>query len=579
MKKNFLFAMAMAAVFAGCSSDDDPVTNAGGEVTGEGYIALSINLPTQNTTRAFDENNNLNDGMPSEYAVKNAYAIIFDGTTNNYKTTLTLSTHPWTNNDDVPNHITTTSSVIVTETNGQVAAGDNVLIVLNTFTGFPTFSTTDNYETVSQTILTESAVEDGYILMTNAPLVDKTPASSTFDGKISVLVNIPSVYSTAAEAQAAADKPQIYVERAVAKVTMKQATSDKLSGVANDANISWQVAGWLLNNTNSKSYLVRQTSTDNIQKWGALLSTNATASANGYRFVGNTQVGTSGMYRTYFAEDVNYSTTTEPLNQVTSSAILSTVYGDENPQYCYENTFDVENQINKQTTHVIIKAVLNNGEDLYIVDGSKINVYKKESLIAYLLSEMGVSETVLKTYIESGSKITNNDFELTLTEVSGKESVYTVTNITPNIDLSTTGSKYTATGHADLTTLLSNNLTKVNSKEITKYKDGVSYYAARIKHFGDDFTPWNNDETPGPSATNGVYPTDKRDENYLGRYGVLRNNWYDLNVTSIATVGEVSIEAVNNEENDDDPDDELESYITLQINILSWAKRTQGVEL
>lgn len=579
MKKNFLFAMAMAAVFAGCSSDDDPVANAGGEVTGEGYIALSINLPTQNTTRAFNETSDLNDGMPSEYAVKNAIALIFDGSTQSYKGQLELSTHPWTNNSD--NHITTTSSVVVKETGGMVAAGDDVLIVLNTPSSFPTFGGSDTYVTVSQKILEVSGVsDDGYILMTNAPLVNKTPSSSTFDGEISVLVDIPTVYSTAEAAQAAAPKPQIYVERAVAKVTMQQpATDQKLAGVANDDNITWQIEGWLLNNTNSKSYLVRQTTTSDIQSWGALKSTSSVAQTNGYRFVGDTPIGTSGRYRTYFAKDVNYDNTAEALTQVAPSATLSNLYGDENPQYCYENTFDVENQINKQTTHVIIKAVLNNGEDLYIVDGSKINVYKKESLIAYLLSEMGVSETVLKTYIESGSKITNNDFELTLTEVSGKESVYTVTNITPKPTLSTTGSNYTATGHTDLTTLLSNNLTKVNSKEITKYKDGVSYYAARIKHFGDDFTPWNNGETPGPSATNGVYPTDKRDENYLGRYGVLRNNWYDLNVTSIATVGEVSIEAVNNEENDDDPDDELESYITLQINILSWAKRSQNVEL
>ena len=51
MKKNFLFAMAMAAVFAGCSSDDDPVANAGeNALKGEGYVSLALSLPTTPTT-------------------------------------------------------------------------------------------------------------------------------------------------------------------------------------------------------------------------------------------------------------------------------------------------------------------------------------------------------------------------------------------------------------------------------------------------------------------------------------------------------------------------------------------------
>ena len=132
MKKNFLFAMAMAAVFAGCSSDDDPVANAGGEVSGENFIALSINLPTQNSTRAFDESTQLADGLETEYSVKEACLVIFDGTEAGSKVVEThdLSTS-FSNNNDAPNHITQTSTKVVKKVAASVQPTYGMLVVLN----------------------------------------------------------------------------------------------------------------------------------------------------------------------------------------------------------------------------------------------------------------------------------------------------------------------------------------------------------------------------------------------------------------------------------------------------------------
>lgn len=107
---------------------------------------------------------------------------------------------------------------------------------------------------------------------------------------------------------------------------------------------------------------------------------------------------------------------------------------------------------------------------------------------------------------------------------------------------------------------------------IDEYKNGESYYFVRIKHFGDDMTPWNTDETPKPS--NLVYPTDNQAGNYLGRYGVLRNNWYDIAVEGVKGLGSATVPAVT-----PTTDDELKSYIAVKINVLSWAKRTQGAIL
>ena len=112
--------------------------------------------------------------------------------------------------------------------------------------------------------------------------------------------------------------------------------------------------------------------------------------------------------------------------------------------------------------------------------------------------------------------------------------------------------------------------------DILKYVSGISYYNIRIKHFGDLLTPWKNLETAQPTTGN-IYPTANADNNYLGRYGVLRNNWYNLKVNSIRSLGEATPHTATWT---DTPDDELDNYISFQINILSWAKHvTQNADL
>ena len=100
---------------------------------------------------------------------------------------------------------------------------------------------------------------------------------------------------------------------------------------------------------------------------------------------------------------------------------------------------------------------------------------------------------------------------------------------------------------------------------IKTYKNGESYYIARIKHFGDDLTPWK--------AGDATY--DGKNLNWLGRYGVLRNNWYDLTINSISGPGYPDIPEVKPKS----PDDEDTKYINVSVKILDWAKRSQDVNL
>ena len=108
---------------------------------------------------------------------------------------------------------------------------------------------------------------------------------------------------------------------------------------------------------------------------------------------------------------------------------------------------------------------------------------------------------------------------------------------------------------------------------ITKYTNAESYYTVLIKHFGDDLTPWNE-----ANKTDNPYPDNdsSADNNWLGRYGVLRNNWYEIEVTGIKGIGSATVPDVND---DPTPDDNVEKYISVKINMLSWAKRKQSVTL
>ena len=85
MKKLIFPAVAALALgLASCSSDEVNPGNGGGTVNYAegGYVRLSINMPSAKGTRATSnsENDHFEDGLASEYSVKNAQLILFEGT-------------------------------------------------------------------------------------------------------------------------------------------------------------------------------------------------------------------------------------------------------------------------------------------------------------------------------------------------------------------------------------------------------------------------------------------------------------------------------------------------------------------
>lgn len=579
MKKISFFALALAAgLMMGCSDDNSLVEgpSTGSSTTGKGYISLAINLPTQPSARANDK---YDDGTPEEYDVKDATLILFADDTINSAYSLNLNFSPEGTTTD---NITTTAKI--TQQINKISSTDiEALVVLNN-NGMFTVENADLKvngasmkgkslgglnDAVNAQIGNNTWTGNGF-LMSNAVLATAQggatdPAAATT--VTLVPIDATKIYSTATEANL---KPaaNIYVERAVSKVTLIASDGKTTDGT----QLDYTIDGWTLDNTNNSSKLVR--TADNFNTWKSYFS-NAVTLTDKYRFVGSVAVGqnidaSETYYRVYWGEDYNYDTAlansfTTVGGQTVADASLNKNVDGTVARYCFENTSNLAEMLEENMTRVIVKATFNNGADFYLVDKDKNKLWTLEQVqqevAARLIKEPTFNVWAQQNLKDNTTKLTESDFTVTLSASAGD---CTVTDIT-----------LTEAGQAKLKAdaSLQDNVETLANGEITiaKYANGESYYSVWVNHFGQDGTPWDTNETNAPEAGN-IYPGG--DANYLGRWGMLRNNWYEINVKSIKGIGDPTVAEVTGE-----TIDKKDSYIAVQINILSWAKRTQNAIL
>ena len=606
MKKYKFFALAFAALTLGACSSDDVVDNGqpGTVPAGEpGYVSLAINLPTQPSTRAED----FDDGLESEYAVNNATLFLFAGRSEanaTFRSAYDLSVAGFTN--DASDQVTEKATIVQEITVPSTPNNENIyaLVILNdhnlievsdgsaTVNKQPLTAGTSNLTAFTEAIQNFSTgaaalTGAGGIFMSNAPLYNVQGGSvDPENGAASTLASIDKdkIKTTATEA-ATDPAATIYVERAVAKVTLNDNGGGTITpGEGANANLaSYQIQGWTFNNENTKTYFVRNVAT--ADWWRYTNTAHALgAGADAYRFVGGLQVNsgeTPALYRTYWGIDPNYSTfnaadfIVKDEQEIANKALIG--LGAENPGYCLENTFDIANQLDDRTTSVVVKAKLSMQPDLADQDGSfyTVNdntgtVYKRagvESYVKALAMDRWVRDN-WDTYAETD--LTGEELDVTLSnETANKGGYITVTGIelpsTVNVawKLGQSRDIFNAALAAQLTAITEN-------LKIGYYKEGMAYYTILIKHFGDSQTPWEDTDIQNGNSYAGANPT----ANWLGRYGALRNNWYEINVSGIKNIGSPSVPNAEG-----DPDDPSTSYIAVEINVLSWAKRTQSADL
>ena len=582
MKIRHFFGLAViAAMTASCSSNEDLGTAGPGTGTNEAgvsYASITINLPTTSGTRA--ANDQFNEGTTSEYAVNDATLLIFEKGTetseNNFKFVEAVplgNLDPWKN--DNTTGITTESTTITAKLNSATVdeAGGKyyALVILNNETATGTKITlpiaskespvTYGKWNVAASTTNITDYTKGFY-MANAPEFTKKDVEPT------TLVKIEGIYRTKEEAQS---KPgtTIHVERGLAKVTVE--SNSKSNYFATDgasatgtkySNDNVKITKWALDVTNNSSFPVHVTSglNDKTTGYPDIWKNEAATS----RFV--SQLNATGDFkRVYWGIDPNYSMDLSDLTKCKTQFTLAEPDGNgvtwkdgsgsEKPLYCMENTFDIKNMTQGQTTRVLLKAtytpkVLEKETDkTFFMIGNSSDFWTETTLTEQITNK---AAEVLGT--TTGVKVT-----LKGNLLEGGTHVLDATNVEIK------------SGEVDKTADVVDKINKKLGLDISKgigiktYKNGESYYIARIKHFGDDLTPWQEGEA--------TYGTDN--EKYLGRYGVLRNNWYDLTINSISGPGYPDVPKVK----PTDPDDEDTKYISVSVKILDWAKRSQDVEL
>lgn len=572
MKIKHLFGLAViAAMTASCSSNEDLGTagpGTGTNETGVGYATFTINLPSVSGTRAADAGGaEMDEGTAKEYAVKSATALIFqkygsDEGSCKFVESVDLPTAAadWT--DDTTVGITTTKKLVAKLTNVDTKNQYYVLILLNNNkTGgvkvaLPTVG--QSYNEWNSQILTSSVDDlaaDNDFYMANAPL--KGTASPT----TLVTIDKENIYSSKEKAEAGTSAATVYVERGVAKMSVNDPKTktviDKATNTSTQSTVEFN--NWALDITNRKTYAVH-----NIDD----LSTDFPDIWTTPRFIGTNS-------RVYWGKDPNYNLDNlntgkeaereREFNFIKATSGINKTFTES--AYCLENTFNLANMYQGQTTRVIFKATYTPKDDagnpLADKDGTFYTIGNMTTIL---------KEAALKTAVNTAATSALPGCTVDYTNLKQEGShVITLADIKDSNGTTLVADKvYSGKTGTEIVKEINDKLGLIDGAGhaeamvgINTYEQGVTYYIARVKHFGS-LTPWNSGESYG--TDNGKY---------LGRYGMLRNNWYELKVGNVYGPGYPGVPPVDPNQ----PDDENEKYLSVSVKILSWAKRSDTVDL
>lgn len=574
MKIKHLFGLAViAAMTASCSSNEDLGTagpGTGTNETGVGYATFTINLPSVSGTRAADADGvEMAEGTPEEYKVSNATALIFqkygsDEGSYKFVESVTLPIDGWTN-DSTPGITTTFKKLVAKLTNVDTKNDYSVLILLNNKNvNLPTVGQSYNdWNSKMTPSVTDWAGSDGFY-MANAPLKGSAASPETL-----VHIDKNKIYASEAEA----NKPTndcaatVFVERGVAKMTVAAPGTITVKDKATTKPTKSQVtfSNWALDITNKKTFAVHNI--DGLSSdFGAIWTTD--------RFTGINN-------RVYWGKDPNYDNEDLKKNDATGDDLRNKEFNfitatseinkdftnttKTNPVYCLENTFNLKNMYQGQTTRVIFKAKYTPKDDTGDLadpaDGTFYTIGNMKTILNTDKLKAAV-DAVANPVLPTGYTIDYTNFK---TEGSHVIKAEYIKNASGTV-LDPTAPYGKKTG-AEIVKDINDKLgLKAGRPEemvgINTYLKGATYYIARVKHFSS--LKWQSGESYGDN-----------NDKYLGRYGMLRNNWYELKVGNVYGPGYPGVPPVDPNQ----PDDENEKYLSVSVKILSWAKRSDTVDL
>lgn len=558
LKHIFILLLTTLAMVA-CSKDDNNGMHSPGKDNGESQLYyMSVNLGMDGngggTRLTYD------DGVEAESAVKKANARFYFY--DEFGTPLAVG--EFVDKEGFLELNASNKPGVSHESEKLIILGPSeryptyVLAVLNSTQNFEGKRMEEVYEAICSSAISSTK---GAFVMTNASYLDTK-------NKFACALDIKGKLFTTAE-DALADPVNIYVERIVAKVSMKYA--DKVTGTfpvddeylstdgtgVNSIQMRVVVDGWCLNALNTKTTYVKSLD----EKWATNLPFT----------------GWNDSFRSYWALDHNHTsnigtsseafyTESETYKELTYRSWNEAKNGaDTKTEYCYENTVDKAYQMAKpdNRTNVTTMLVAAHAEystdkgtswvkdaDLYSYNGTLYTTEGYKNLYLQWLQEQGYG--FYKSITDAnGSSIEWKDFtaeNITFTTESVGESFKRVRLKVTDIGVP---SGYTLTQKATDGTISSTEVTTqlidaavatMNAANRTEcFAGGKCYYQIPIKHLA------NEGET---------------------NYGVVRNHIYQLVLSGISRIGE----PVYNPDKGLEyiPGEKDNYWIAARISILKW---------
>lgn len=523
MKKLLLTGLLGLGLFCSCSNEDEPVNN-NQQNEGAAYTQIMINVASTSATRTTTSGETGSEvyGEDNEYTISDIRVVLADPTTNIAKYIYDPDMKDPTGVDEADKVIRVTEPFLVEagEYNVYVLANyqdnQNNLspIIANSTDMKQAFSITNaaGLATSGKFFMTNSEVSK-QTLVTSASGKEVDDAGKTVSGGETVnLLNID-------------------IERVVSKVTFDNDDSESFEVKSgSDVVASATLEGVSLINLNKKMYLVKVKDE----------TVSSTGSWNGY----------------FYVKDPNYDRTltgaADETDWLSANFSQSSATSFSTPAdaklYCPENTMLGNNglaQQNGQTTGVVYKVKYTpdatNGFSVLAKDGT--DTYSQ--IYAKLLAGTSYDDAITEDMFTTAASSDNNFYEYNGFIFKTKNAAILYYTIDKAASKSTDDSNI-----GTINTAFTTNKTSTPA-DVHTYSEGYCYYTAWIKH-----------------NPNGSHME-------AGKFGTVRNHWYELAVTAIKGLGYYEPTF----EDPKDPDEEAKANIQVEAKIKKWVLVKQDVTL
>ena len=631
--KSLLIGMLACSAMVACTNEDvidNPNENPALNGKGEAYLAVKILDANGKESRA--ANGSDYDYSTTEHEIETAHFYFYDQS-GKYVSYATADLNPQ-GKDEATTVESVTTSVLVLKNLTSTNYPKYVVAVLNQPEMYSNLSLAELQEKLSS-----SAQVGGTKYNNNFVMVNSTAKITGEGGKYFATEIAPEKFlKEPVDALNSTNTVNIYVERLAAKVLTKVESTAKGAGDAtvtlanniatfplgSDFNIDGvdnkvlkaKITNWGLNATNKKSYVIKKVHAD----------FTADKDKKDGKEVEAWDYSDASLYRSWWAQSPNYGAGSYPLAYASGNYVSNMDAGElaedysldyitwnnlkinlGSNDYCAENTnistILEEGNFHAKATEALLKATIvdenDNPVDLFRYDNTLytakgylerlfnkaegINIYKQDATntnkykaissedvfdftvenadFDTMLENKGDGQVTVKTFtrlVKSGdwySKKANGEFEkITATEAAeGVEAKSVESKV-----LEAVNNAFASIFEAEAS---SENIAYAHAYH---YNNGMMYYNIPIEHYRTN-------------AASSVYNENGVVDVVEGEFGVVRNHYYQLNITSVTKLGAAVHDAT--EEIVPDKDANITYCVGATINILAWKVVKQDVDL